>query len=171
MKALLTIFLMIFVFPVKLWAAEWYVPQDYPQVSEALKNVVPGDTIFVEPGTYDEGTKDWSFPENVSVIGLGASPADVVYFVYFGGLNVSAILRSGCRLENLTLDSRDAPSLCLIWDDAVGVVIKDVVLNIRNKYGIKTSRAFAEAEISNVTFRRDGHPSRIPGGTDRKSVV
>jgi hypothetical protein len=167
MKAL-TIFSLVLgaVFPAL--ATDWRVPQDFAQVSVALEAAVAGDTILVSPGSYDDA-REWAFPKNitvknVTVKGTGSSSAEVVCLVERDeGYMASVILGSNCRLENLTIDSVRANTLCAIRPDSTGVVIRNVVLNVRRYDGI-CSYGTVEVEISNVTLRAEGNFGKTQTG-------
>jgi hypothetical protein len=56
--------------PVKAETKTIVVPDDYPTISEAIRNANEGDTIFVKKGTYEEKTLE--IDKTLSLVGEGA---------------------------------------------------------------------------------------------------
>jgi hypothetical protein len=57
-------------FPVQAESKKIVVPDDYPTISEAIRNAEDGDTIFVKKGTYEEKTLE--IKKTLSLVGEGA---------------------------------------------------------------------------------------------------
>lgn len=57
-------------FPVHAKSKTIVVPDDYPTISEAIRNANEGDTIFVKKGTYEEKTLE--IKKTLSLVGEGA---------------------------------------------------------------------------------------------------
>lgn len=50
------------------------VPQDYPTIAAAIAAANSGDTINVNPGTYNKGSQSWSFGDKLIALRSVAGP-------------------------------------------------------------------------------------------------
>ena len=73
--------------PLTAQADTFFVPGDFPTIKADLESVQSGDRIELSPGTYTE--YELIFPEGISLIGMGATPAEVIIeeLEFCGGAN------------------------------------------------------------------------------------
>lgn len=71
------------------WPVDWYVPDHFATIQEAIDAASSGDTIMVRPGTYQERInflgkgitlKSESGPEATIIDGRGSTPGSIVLF-------------------------------------------------------------------------------------------
>ena len=115
--------------PLTTQAETFSVPHDYSSISSALESVQSGDRIEISPGVYSEF--NLVMPENISLVGLGAEPGDVVID---GGGQGRIILCEGnlqtSYLENLTLTNGRATGTTSYDQSGGALMVSNSVLRL-----------------------------------------
>ncbi|MDG2306155.1 MAG: right-handed parallel beta-helix repeat-containing protein, partial [Candidatus Binatia bacterium] len=118
-------------------------------LEHALSQVVPGDTLLVEPGTYPEALQIGV--EDVKIRGTDASPALTILAP--AGRDGIRIRATGVQIENLSIhDSRRGIVTLGRSDD---LSIEDVIVNDAERYGLALGNADG-ISLSGVIVARSG---------------
>lgn len=157
-RTIYTVFLVGVCFAVGAGATTYTIPDDYPNVSDALGIVENGDTIQVRPGTYVDNGEWCANPEitGVKILGMGNSPSDVsITFPYNYTARV-VILFAGYELGNMKLTKEIGASteVIRVVSDCTDVSIHDLIITIPASVYFTTAIFFYErssGEVSNCT--------------------
>ncbi|SVC12986.1 uncharacterized protein METZ01_LOCUS265840, partial [marine metagenome] len=120
------------------------VPDDYASIQEAIDSAFPGDTVLVQPGTYDENI--YLNTSSVVLMSLAAVSQDMSYIeqtvIDAGGSGKPVFVENGAELNGFTLQNGYVSLDTEDWPDnaAGGLVImasdfRAINLVVRNNQG------------------------------------
>ena len=130
-------------------AEDLHVPEQYANISEAIKNAFPGDNIVIATGTYDEQIV---LDTGANIIGAGT---DKTIITSSNSPIIDVPIAGSLIIQGVTIDGKGAKVTGISLIDYSLASIKDVVITNVGEEGIVCPHESAP-NISNVVITNTG---------------
>jgi hypothetical protein len=154
-------------------AADRYVPDQHPTISQALNASQAGDRVLVRPGTYPEF--GLALKAGVTIEGLGASPEEVVIDGSDQGRVLRAInLTSAAAVINLTVRGGHAFGTSYVEGSGGAILVRNCGITLTGVHFVGNRATASGGAVRALTAHpvirdcefRDNHASQGGGAID-----